>query len=212
MADELTAVPTYAVALADATTVEEIKQLRDQFSAAQQWAKDRRLGVENENKAAEWVLRAERKIGQALLSLKEEGRLREGTISDDDSSRVTLTGLGLTLNESSNYQRVASLPDDLFENMIRVAKEARERIAKVNFYAQPREKRDGPETPEDKGFETFRAGVYYLLGWKVKDDGTGSFTKNGLMQLPDDELVQVSDLLRAMLVAYQDVREQRARD
>ena len=202
-----------ARALAEAVSIDELKQLRDQFAVAQAWAKNRGLGVESENKAAEYVLRAERRIGQSLIQLKVAGRLCEGqpsSVGSPDSSRVLLEDLGLTRDSSSNYQRVAVIPDDEFEEMLARARAAKERIAKINFYLAPKGPRDEPETPEDKGFSTFRAGAYHLLGWRVNEDGVGAPTKNGLLLLPNDELVQLADILKALVAAYQATREERS--
>jgi hypothetical protein len=59
--------------LADAKSLDDIKSIRDKAEAARTYIKAARLGLELQNRAAEVKLRAERKAGQFLKSLKLRG-------------------------------------------------------------------------------------------------------------------------------------------
>jgi hypothetical protein len=209
-------------ALALAITVPELKDLRDTFTAAKAWAKSRGLGVESENKASEYILRTERKIGAELIRMLESGERRGegGTGSNQFKSNSPGDGqllppdvaaLGIERHAASDWQTVARVPDDEFEALLDHAKVARERIAKINFYRTSHKRAgDGsPETKPDKGFEMFRAGAYHLLGWRVDDNGLGAPTTNGLKTLPRDELVSFAEIIKLLVAAYNEVREAR---
>lgn len=203
-------------ALAEATSVADLKAFRDEVTAAKAWAKSRGLGVEAENKAAEYILRAERRIGQELIRMAETGeRAMRGpgarpVPQDGELGPVRLGDLGLTYKDSEAFTAVARLPEDVFEAMLTAARESRERIAKINFYRKPRNpENENPRTAEDTDFMDFRAVVYRMLGWKIGADGEGGPTKNGLTQLPNDELAQVAVLLQAMIAAYQQAKQSR---
>ena len=94
-------------------------------------------GIENENEAAEIVIRAERGMGAELARMAETGERqgqRDGASTGvpgqhtlatreqlDAMGRrlVTLESLGLNHNQSSAWQRLARIPDDQFDLIIR---------------------------------------------------------------------------------------------
>ena len=206
--------------LAEAKTLDELRDVRDFAEGAKAWAKARGLGIEAENQASEVVLRAERTIGRMLLDARAAGEIASvgGTISFE----VLIKSLGLPtladilpdvdVHYIADWQRAARLADDKFEFMIEAALKEGRRIAKTNFYGMlaNAEKRAAAlpklvETPEDKDFVAFRQGAYGLLGWEVSEAG-GSATRNGLLNLPSDELVQVAEIIKALAVAYTEAR------
>lgn len=278
MTKELAPIDPIRQALAKAESIDDLKQVRDMATAAKSYAAARGLGMDAENQAAEYILRAERGIGQRLLELKDNGKIqggggvskrrelvedvalllqeRERTVDElcqatgasRDTMRnilhsqrfesvgdyqavssgwrgirrdagtwrvvpgyepiITLRDLGLRDDQSSNFQRLASLPDDLFEKMLAAARAASERIAKVNFYRKPsdRPKPEVAPTSENKDFDALRRGVYGLLGWRINSEGVGEFTKNDLTLLPDDELRQIVVMLNALAEAFRAVK------
>ena len=198
-------------ALALATSVPEMRALRDTFTSAKAWAKSRGLGVEAENKASEYILRTERKIGAELIRMAETGERNLGRPAKG-SHLETLSELGIEKNNAERWQLVARVSDEEFEALLNHSKAARERIAKINFYRKSHKRRgDGtPETPPDKGFAMFRAGAYHLLGWRVDDDGVGTATKNGLLLLPRDELASFAEIVQLLVTAYGEARKARS--
>jgi len=73
MTSALSTIDPLRTALANAETIEDLRGVRDMASAARAWAKARGLGIQSENEASEYILRAERRIGQNLISLREDG-------------------------------------------------------------------------------------------------------------------------------------------
>lgn len=219
--------------LAEATTLPQLKDLRDFAEGAKAWAKARKLGIDAENEAAEVVLRAERRIGQIMLDMRERGELAgpgQHQLRGSDTSdylRQHKTGAPLTIpslldvdpkdwavRQAHFWQNLAQLPEDIFERMLYSARVGGERLAKHNFYRAARPAKGSVENPsvptrEDPDFDTFRRGTYALLGWEIDETGKGHATRNGLMQLPNDELSQAARLIQALAAAYGEARSAR---
>lgn len=205
-------------ALSTAVTVEDFKGARDMAEAARSWARSRGMSIEVENSAAEWVLRAERGIGKALISLSEQGLRADAGAGPGRGRNARGTATPVTLHEligarneptsralASEWQRLArNFSDEQFETLLADAKAHTDlRIAKVNFYRPERARSNGEgPTPENADFLAFRTGAQRLLGWQVDDEGVGTYTKNDLMLLPNDELRTVAELVKALAGAY----------
>lgn len=151
---ELEAAPTeqyYALmsrmteALTIASTIDQIKTIRDAAQIAIYCAKQRDLGREAQNAGAELKLRAERALGAALKNTpKNEGV--KGQLAGKDSSggfiaqppeenKPKLADLGIDKTLSHRAQKVASLPEEQFETYIEKAKESKEEITTAGVLA-----------------------------------------------------------------------------
>jgi ParB family chromosome partitioning protein len=114
-------------ALAEATRVDEVKDIRDKAIAMQAYAaqaKDTQLiGY-----ATEIRLRAERRAGEMLAEMKENGgRQTAGRPEINGSAALPLLGtLGVTKTQSSRWQQLAKLAEEKFEERLRRAKLAAE--------------------------------------------------------------------------------------
>ncbi len=102
-------------ALAEATSLDEIKDIRDKAEAARKYVESARLGLQLQNHAAEVKLRAERRAGQLLGKLRLAGGDRKSAGASD---ALTLEELGLTKHQSSRWQREAAVPEDVFERFL----------------------------------------------------------------------------------------------
>jgi hypothetical protein len=137
-------------ALALATEQGDIPALKDvaaMAAALQKGAKARGMGVASENQAAEVVVRAERAIGEVLISMAQQG-LRVGARDprnmlraqaarygrDEGSQLVRLQDLGVSPMESTRWRQLASVPEAQFNSLIAEAREKVERLAKADFY------------------------------------------------------------------------------
>jgi len=114
-------------AIETATTVQEIKHTLDLANAAAIYAQQAKVGKEIELKAAEYVVRAERKLGELLQAAKAAGQIGEGKpfqkhTVDGDDSKVRLSEIGISRDLSSRAQRIAQVPVDEFERAINDAK------------------------------------------------------------------------------------------
>lgn len=107
-------------ALAEATTVDEVKDIRDRAEALRQYARQSRQTLGMQNQCAEIRIRAERRAGEMLRDMPRhqqwDGRPTE--VSGD----VTLSDLGVSRNQSSMWQGTAAIPLPLFESYIEETK------------------------------------------------------------------------------------------
>jgi hypothetical protein len=104
--------------LDEATSFEAIKSLRDRAEAVRKLAKMGNCCLEVLNRAAELKLRAERKAGEILRSLKLRGGDRR---SKGHRVHLKLDDLGISRQESKRWQCIASLPEEVFRQYIRTA-------------------------------------------------------------------------------------------
>lgn len=101
--------------LEEATSVEEIKNLRDTAEAARTYIRAAKLGLHLQNRAAEIKLQAERKAGQLLADMKLRGGDRK---SNQRQSRLSLERLGVSRNQSKRWQLIASISDLEFKKFV----------------------------------------------------------------------------------------------
>jgi hypothetical protein len=96
-------------AIAEAYEVDEVKDIRDKARAMEAYFKLAK-NTEAERQACEIRLRAERKAGQLLAQMdKLKGRPEKA------SDAVTLSDVGVSRNQSSQWQQLAEIPDEDFE-------------------------------------------------------------------------------------------------
>ena len=97
--------------LDEAKSLEEIKSIRDKAEAARNYVKAAKLGLELQNCAAEVKLRAERKAGGLLRSLRLRGGDRK---SKRHAAPLKLDDLGISRDQSKRWQYIASVSDAEF--------------------------------------------------------------------------------------------------
>jgi hypothetical protein len=106
-------------AIAVCSRVDEAKEIRDKARALEVYAKQA-LNTEAERKAAEIRLRAERRAGQLLREMKQRGERQDRgdnrrKMSNGATSQITLPDLGITRDQSSQWQQLAEIPEQEFE-------------------------------------------------------------------------------------------------
>lgn len=115
-------------ALAEARTVDEVKQIMDLAEAARVYAKRANLGLEAQNYAAEIYLDAARKTGELLSQLRENsapayvpgpGRGNHKRLSNVGQPfseyRAVLDETSTTRQDANRWEQIASLPQELYE-------------------------------------------------------------------------------------------------
>lgn len=107
-------------AIDSAYEVDEVKDIRDKALAFEVYAKQAK-NFDAESRACQIRLRAERKVGELLRGREkakgaaEAGTNRGTTRSDDPTASQTLRDLGISKQQSSNWQRLADVPKEEFE-------------------------------------------------------------------------------------------------
>lgn len=109
-------------AVAEARTIDEVKEIANRAEAARAYAKQAK-NRELELDASEIRVRAERRLGEILLELKQQNKFGYSTITDHtghggkiNHPPLTLSDLGIDHNISSAAQRLAKLPVNRFDD------------------------------------------------------------------------------------------------
>lgn len=113
--------------LAEARTVADLKLVRDVGEAAVRLAKSRRdVGIEALLEGTEIVRRAEWQMGSMLP------QITGGSGRKKNSQRASfLSDIGLKHDQSSRFQRIASLSEEQFESWIAACREAKQEMTQA---------------------------------------------------------------------------------
>lgn len=113
-------------AIAVAYKVDEVKSIRDKAVALEAYARQAK-NIEAERQACEIRLRAERKAG-ILLKAREKadghlaGRNADGSVRrSPHATTETLVELGISKNQSSQWQKLGEVPQTDFEQALKEA-------------------------------------------------------------------------------------------
>ena len=147
--------------LAEAVTVEDLKTVRDVGEAAVRLAKSRRdVGYEALIEGMEIVRRAERQMGAMLPSVVKKG----GDMAKSQGA-TSLKDLGIEKNQSSRFQRIASLPEDQFEKWIASCREAGEEMTQAAALKLAKKLEPKAESPS---IDEYQSGAVADLGELVE--------------------------------------------
>lgn len=125
-------------ALAEAKTLDEIKEIRDQAEAVRQYVKAAGYGLEMQNDAAEVKLRAERRAGELLAEInKHPGAATR--LHDATSLPPTLDDLGIEKTQSHRWQQIARVPEPEFERHVATVKAERGELTSASVLEIARE-------------------------------------------------------------------------
>lgn len=106
-----------------ASSIDEVKKIRDQAEALRQYARQQKLSLEMQNKCAEIKIRAERRAGKILSDMdKHPPGPSSGDRSHDGTDPPRLVELGISKNQSSRWQSIASIPEEEFEDRVEEVK------------------------------------------------------------------------------------------
>lgn len=161
MTDALTLRDNAREQLAQIKTLESGINYLNKVKAIEVWAKAEKKDAELQNMIAEQKIRTQRILGQLL----KESDLKRGNASGSNNREVvkskdtTLQSFGLTKDQSSTFQKIAALPEEIFEAEIATAKdESAKRVelttSRVLFaakeYEQQKKKDDAQITTRDQ--------------------------------------------------------------
>lgn len=146
--------------LAEIKTIESGINYLNKVKAIEVWAKAEKKDAELQNMIAEQKIRTQRILGQLL---KESEVSKNGGNPNwskpTTNSNPTLSDFGITKDQSSTFQKIAALPEEIFEQEIATAKvESEKRIelttsrvlTAAKEYEQAKKKEDAEISPRDK--------------------------------------------------------------
>jgi N6-adenosine-specific RNA methylase IME4 len=174
-------------ALAEAARIDEVKDWLDKAAAMREYAR-RAKDCDLIDNATEIKLRAERRAGDLLKEMAQSGERDLGKGGDRRSrlhgATVKLVDLGVMKTQSSRWQKLADLPEQMFEE--RVAHAKRQAIASLDRTAksrsaeknEQREEREAELAKEIQSLPEKRYGVIYAdpfgtfapVSWKIGFD------------------------------------------
>lgn len=112
---ELLALEESRRSIAEATSVELVKEIRDKAEAVRQYLKLAHDGLENQNKAAAIRLQADRRLGELLKELHLHGGDRR---SSAHGEHLNLEKIGIDRNHSRRWQQIAEIPTELLNQYL----------------------------------------------------------------------------------------------
>ena len=152
--------------LAEIKTIETGINYLNKVKAIEVWAKAEKKDAELQNMIAEQKIRTQRILGQLLKESQVSNNFGKGTGSNQyavvekpNHSKTKLSDFGITKDQSSTFQKIAALPEDIFENEIATAKaESEKRIELTTSrvlnaakeYEQQKKKEDADISERDK--------------------------------------------------------------
>jgi len=120
-----------------ASSIDEVKKIRDQAEALRQYARQQKLSLEMQNRCAEIKIRAERRAGDILVDMEKNpgGQAEhESYLSHDGTgSAPKLSDLGISRNQSSRWQSIAGIPERHFEERVEEIKEKGQELTSKEF-------------------------------------------------------------------------------
>jgi hypothetical protein len=182
--------------LAEATTIDEIKNIRDKAEALRAYAKQHSEGLEIQNAAAEVRIRAERRGGELIKEMIEAGILCGQGRPKKKGHDVPffLSDLGVELHESKRWQRIHSLEEKKFEDFIRSTKELGKELTSASLLRLANGERSPPFSRPytlDEATEVMRREAV-KISWKWPREHRGMMVD--LLRSLADELAELGEI------------------
>jgi hypothetical protein len=145
--------------LAEIKTIESGINYLNKVKAIEVWAKAEKKDAELQNMIAEQKIRTQRILGQLLKESEIRGGNHGNQYQMAKSVPSTLANYGISKDQSSTFQKIAALPEEIFEQEIATAKvESEKRIelttsrvlTAAKEYEQAKKKEDAEISPRDK--------------------------------------------------------------
>jgi len=140
--------------LAKATSIKEVKEIRDKAEAIRKYAAVSGAGLDLQNAGAELKLRAERKAGRILIGMERRGCADGLSRKGSHNATPSLKDINITKTQSSRWQKEASIPKERFEEHIKETKEAEKELTTtgiIRLASNLLKKEEVETTPLPKG-------------------------------------------------------------
>ncbi len=142
-----------------ASSIDEVKEIRDKAEAMRQYARQTRESLVMQNRCAEIKLRAERRIGEMLregeVSRRGQNNLLRGRTTQPREPEPTLADLGISKSQSSRYQMISRIDSQQFERRVREIQESGKELTSKEMlgYAKYLERERAREVTRQKAKE-----------------------------------------------------------
>jgi N6-adenosine-specific RNA methylase IME4 len=186
-----------------AKDIDVISDMRDKLKAYETLAKQRGESIEVKNKVGEYLLRADRKLGQWLKeNLNHEGTkgqlISRGIIGveNNNSNKSSLNELKIDKHKSSMFQKIANLSEEKFEEIIKTENELNENVAvkiakKIDIEDKIQKQQEAIEKGEFIGIK----GTYEVIvidpPWEYNDSGN---FERGHLQYPTMSQIELKEI------------------
>ena len=128
-------------ALAEASSVDEVKDIRDKALAMEAYARQAQ-DHEFQFWAAEIKIRAERRAGELLAAMAERGeRIGPHSGAKKTGDAVALDSFGVTKKQSSQWQTIASLTNDEFEAEVAAGESGKKELTSAGVVKRAKQKK-----------------------------------------------------------------------
>lgn len=116
--------------LAECQTIEETNHIASLAAAARHYAMMQKLGLEAVNLASELKIRTDRRRGQILIDMRQNGELAKpgdnqhslGGVTSATASKQTLADLDISKHKAVEWTTIAAMPEETFETVISTTK------------------------------------------------------------------------------------------
>ena len=163
--------------LAQIKTLESGVDYLNKVKAIEVWAKAEKKDAELQNMIAEQKIRTQRILGQLLKESEVSKNVSNQHLVGRTTQPSTLQSFGISKDQSSAFQKIAALPEEVFEREIAVAKEESEKrveltTSRVLFaakeYEQQKKKDEAQITLRDQQLiEALKRGETVVVNQKV---------------------------------------------
>ncbi len=193
-----------------ASSVDEVKDIRDKASALQVYMKQAGESLEMQNRCAEIKVRAERRAGE-ILREQEKHPGAATLLHDDTSLPPRYDDIGITRLQAHRWQAIASIPEPVFEEHIAKTKERGELTSSGLLKLSKKLKATTPNVVSQQDTDScavtdlrvlINAGkrfscIYADPPWKYDNQATRASTDNHYVTMAVDEIaaLPIQDLV-----------------
>lgn len=183
--------------LAAATTIQEVKQIRDKAEALRTYQRQAGLGLEAQNLCAEIKLRAERRAGELLSETPRAERGRPVKTLHAATILPRLKDLGIERTEAHRWQAIASVSETRLERHIAQTKAANRELTSAGVLAIAKTERKRGKHERTKAMPDTVANLSRLIDdgakfsciyadppWQYGNQSTRSATDNEYGTMP----------------------------
>ena len=134
-------------AIEAASSIDEVKNIRDKAEAMRAYAKQAHLSLGMQNQCAEIRIRCERRGGEILKETTKSGNPQWS----HDATIDRLEDMGISKSQSSRWQSISSIPERIFENHIKEVVEKEQELTSASLLSLARDIKNQQRQDERRG-------------------------------------------------------------